>query len=79
MPLPNDADASVGLSVQQAFQVMTEFLWKYARQAGDDLVTLLGDIELESYGSPTDPAAWEDWLECVDHVKAGLRPRRESP
>jgi len=60
----------------QAFQAMSEFLWQYARRAGDDLITLLGDIEPEADGHPTDPAAWSDWLECVNYVKAGLPPRR---
>lgn len=66
------------LSEKQAFAAMAEFLWQYARRAGDDLITLLGDIELEADGLPTDAAAWDDWLECVRHVKAGLPPRRES-
>ena len=66
------------LTEQQAFQAMAEFLWQYARRAGDDLITLLGDIELEPDGRPTDPAAWHDWMECVAHVRAGLPPRRES-
>lgn len=77
-PLGDESSPQQGLSDQQAFQVMTEFLWQYARRAGDDLITLLGDIELESDGKPTDPAAWDDWLECLGHVKAGLPPRRET-
>jgi hypothetical protein len=70
--------ATQSLSEQQAYQAMVEFLWQYARRAGDDLVTLLGDVELEADGRPTDPAAWSDWLDCVSHVRAGLPPRRES-
>jgi hypothetical protein len=69
--------ASAALTDREAFLVMAEFVWQYARRAGDDLITLLGDIELQSDGMPTDPAAWDDWLECVRHVKAGLPPRRE--
>lgn len=67
------------LTEREAFLTMAEFLWQYARRMEDDLITLLGDIEIESDGQPTDPAAWGDWLECVRHVKAGLAPRRESP
>ena len=79
MSLQNDeASAQDGLDAREAFLVMSEFLWQYARRAGDDLITLLGDIELQSDGSPTDSAAWEDWLECIRHVKAGLPPRRET-
>ncbi len=79
MPSPVDqsSDAQM-LSERQAFQAMAEFLWQYARRAGNDLITLLGDIELEDDGQPTDPAAWDDWLECVRHVKAALPPRREQ-
>ncbi len=79
MQLPdNGAPTSEVLTERQAFQAMSEFLWQYARRAGDDLITLLGDIELEADGHPTDPAAWDDWLECVRHVKSGLPPRREN-
>jgi hypothetical protein len=80
MSHPDDGSAGrEGLTERQAFQAMAEFLWQYARRAGDDLITLLGDIELEADGRPTDPAAWDDWLDCVRHVKAGLPPRRENP
>lgn len=80
MPPPDEGvPVHNGLTNQQAFQAMSEFLWQYARRAGDDLITLLGDIELEADGGPTDPAAWNDWLACVQHVKAGLPPRRETP
>jgi hypothetical protein len=80
MPHPDDGSAGHdALTERQAFQAMAEFLWQYARSAGDDLITLLGDIGLEADGRPTDPAAWEDWLECVRHVKAGRPPRRENP
>ncbi len=79
MSHPDDNRPSVGsLTEREAFLAMAEFLWQYARRAGDDLITLLGDIDLESDGSPTDPAAWDDWLDCVRHVKAGLPPRREA-
>jgi hypothetical protein len=72
------SDEAVTLTPREAFLVMSEFVWQHARSAGDDLITLLGDIELEADGNPTDPAAWDDWLDCVRHVKAGLPPRRET-
>ena len=76
MPHPDDSDAPAGgLTERQAFQAMSDFLWQYARRAGDDLITLLGDIEPLADGRPTDPAAWEDWLECVGRTRAGLPPR----
>jgi len=53
----------------EGFQAMSNFLWQYADRAGDDLLTLLGDIHIEADGGPTDPAAWSDWLACVQAVK----------
>jgi hypothetical protein len=50
---------------------MSEFIWRFGHRAGDDLITLIGDTDLERDGWPTDPAAWEDWLECVDWVRSG--------
>jgi len=71
-------NSAESLTDSEAFAIMTEFLWRYARRAGDDLITLLGDIELEADGKPTDPAAWADWLECKTHVKNGLPPQRQE-
>lgn len=66
------------LTERQAFLAMSEFLWRYAQQAGDDLITLLGDTQMEADGHPTDPAVWNDWLACVEHVIAGRPPRHQS-
>jgi len=63
------------LTDAQAFQAMSDFLWQFARRAGDDLITLLGDIEPLADGRPTDAAAWDDWLESVRRIRAGLPPR----
>ena len=61
------------LDEREAFNAMSRFLWQYARRAGNDLITLLGDITIESDGGTTDPAAWDDWMECVRSAKsAGL-------
>jgi len=80
MSSPDETNAAQeGLTDREAFQAMAEFVWQYARRAGDDLITLLGDIDLQPDGQPTDPAAWDDWLDCVRRVKAGLPPRRNSP
>jgi hypothetical protein len=59
------------LDESEAFQVMTYFVWQFANRAGNDLLTLLGDIHGEPDGGPTDPAAWQDWLDCVRAVKSG--------
>jgi hypothetical protein len=56
---------------------MTEFIWEFAKRAGDDLYTLIGDTVIEADGGPTDPAAWQDWAECVARIKAGHAPRED--
>lgn len=60
------------LSERQAFLAMSDYIWRYANRAGDDLITLLGDTELMSDGEPTDPAAWSDWLESIGRARQGL-------
>jgi hypothetical protein len=57
------------LSDEQGFMAMVCFVRQYAaRGAEDDLITLLGDIEPMSDGGTFDPAAWDDWMECVRSV-----------
>ncbi|WP_188241718.1 hypothetical protein [Microbacterium thalassium] len=63
------------ISTRQAFLAMTDFVWQFAQRAGDDLLTLIGDTGIESDGGPTDPAAWDDWLDSVAKIKAGKPPR----
>lgn len=63
------------LTAREAFLVMSDYIWHYAQLAGDDLITLLGDTELEADGQPTDPAAWEDWVASVERIMAGHSPR----
>jgi hypothetical protein len=57
------------LSEQEAFRAMSLFLDQFAERAGDDLLTLLGDITLRPDGGTFDPAAWDDWMACVRTVK----------
>jgi hypothetical protein len=72
------AAEQVALTPREAFLVMTDYIWRYAQSAGDDLITLLGDTTLESDGEPTDPAAWTDWLKSVERVRSGLPPRSDD-
>ena len=76
-PLPVNADYASGqlLTRQQAFLVMSDFIWQFGQRAGDDLLTLIGDTTLETDGQPTDPAAWEDWLASVARIQSGRPPR----
>lgn len=56
---------------REAFVALSRFLWQYANRAGDDLLTLLGDIDLLADGTTNDPAAWTDWMACVRSVMDG--------
>ncbi len=48
---------------------MSLFLDQFAERAGDDLLTLLAGIVIEADGGTADPAAWNDWMRCVEQVK----------
>jgi hypothetical protein len=75
MPFPDSLDVSGSLTPHQAFLAMTDYIWRYAQVAGDDLMTLLGDTGIEADGGPTDAAAWDDWLASVRRIHAGQPPR----
>jgi len=66
------------LSLREAFLTMSDFIWRFAQRAGDDLLTLIGDTGLESDGQPTDPAAWEDWIDSAARIKSGRPPRDDT-
>lgn len=57
------------LTEQEAFLALDLFLSQYYARAGNDLATLMADISVETDGGTLDPAAWDDWLECVRAVK----------
>lgn len=58
------------LTAQEAFKTMVKFLEAYYERTGsDDVGSLLGDIILLEDGSTADPAAWNDWIECIKIVK----------
>jgi hypothetical protein len=67
----SDLDGTT-LTAGQGFRAMSRFLKAYFdRTHGDGPVrTLVGDVELESDGSSTDPAALSDWQACVAAVLA---------
>ena len=60
---------------RQAFLAMADFVWEFGQRAGDDLLTLIGDISPLPDGAFMDPAAWTDWLASVERIKSGLPPR----
>jgi hypothetical protein len=62
----------VTLTASQGFRTMAKFLLAYFErtEGAGPVRTLVGDVEIESDGSSTDPAALGDWLECVMAVLA---------
>lgn len=62
------------LTEAEAFAAMAIFLDRYFERAGDSLPTLLGDLTVLPDGGPLDAAAWDDWLDAVAAVRAGIKP-----
>lgn len=54
----------------QAFYAMRLFLEKYYEQTNsDDVGSLLSELQFfEKEKETADPAAWEEWIECVNKV-----------
>ena len=77
MSFLDNSELSGALTPRQAFLVMTDYIWRYAQIAGDDLITLVGDTDIEADGAPTDPAAWDDWLVSVRRILEGRPPRTD--
>ena len=57
------------MSERQAFIAMKLFLERFYGHAGNDMETVIADITLEADGRPLDPAAWSDWIRCVEEAK----------
>ncbi|MFP3709937.1 hypothetical protein SB783_38645 [Paraburkholderia sp. SIMBA_009] len=63
---------SDGLTLQEAYLSMFEFIVElYQRTKSDDLGAILGDLSLLEDGTTADPAAWGDWLRCVEKARRG--------
>ncbi|WP_090685956.1 hypothetical protein [Paraburkholderia phenazinium] len=58
------------LTLQEAYLSMFEFIVElYQRTRSDDLGAMLGDLSLLADGTTADPAAWGDWLKCVEKAR----------
>ena len=64
----------IELSEQEAFRAAPLFLDRFYKEAGDDLATLMMDTTIEADGRTHDPAAREDWMNCIRIVKGGVTP-----
>jgi hypothetical protein len=71
MPRAPRTDRRFHLDEYEAFEAMRLFIDQFAARAGDDMVTLIGDISsLDDRTDHTwDPAAWDNWMACVEQVK----------
>ena len=60
----------VTLTASQGFRAMAKFLMRILErtEGGVQVRTLVGDVEIESDGSSTDPAALSDWAQAVEEV-----------
>ena len=57
------------LTERQAFDAMVMFLEQfYERTDSDDVGGLLSDLMINVDNQTADPAAWQDWLNCVQRV-----------
>ena len=57
------------LSIEEAYKCMVLFLeGYYERTHSDGVGSLLGDMIVLEDGTTADPAAWIDWLECVNQI-----------
>ncbi|MEX6507674.1 hypothetical protein [Jiella sp. M17.18] len=57
------------LTTDQAYRAMFEFLKRYWERTGaDDVGALLSDLQLFEDGVSGDPAALQDWRDCVAYV-----------
>lgn len=70
---------SVKLTTRQAFNAMRRFLENhYKRTSSNDIGSLLGDISFLQDYSTADPAAWEEWIDCVEKVLEGKNEEMEG-
>jgi hypothetical protein len=58
------------ITAGQGFRALSKFLKAYFDRTNGHgaLATIVGDVELETGGTSTDPAALSDWAECISAV-----------
>lgn len=71
------ADDSVQLTQAQAYEAAYRFVWQYMEREPDPGAVSLQEmlVALEPAADQyrtSDPASWEDWLECVRDTLDGV-------
>jgi hypothetical protein len=57
------------LTAESTFNAMRLFLEEYyQRTQSEGIAGLLGDLRALPDGKPVDPAAWDDWIRCVERT-----------
>lgn len=60
------------LTERQAYDAMYAFLEEYYGQTkSGDVAALLGAMSFLPDGGTADPAAWQDWMKCVQKALSG--------
>ncbi|OMG82923.1 hypothetical protein BIZ92_30170 [Achromobacter xylosoxidans] len=60
------------LALQEAYLAMFEFMAQlYQRTGSDEVGSVLGDLSMLADGTIADPAAWGDWMRCVENARQG--------
>jgi hypothetical protein len=65
------------LTEAEAFEAMRCFLDQFFKSAGNDMYTLLADMTILNDGLTSDPAAWSDWIKCVESIVARMEQGHE--
>ncbi len=59
--------------MREAYAAAFRYLQRYYERTGaDEVGALLGSMSLLPDGGSADPAAWSDWLQAVEDVRAGV-------
>jgi len=60
------------ITVREAYAAMYRYLERLYELTGEDeLGGLLGSMSLLPDGQTADPAAWTDWIQAVEEIRAG--------
>ena len=60
------------ITVREAYAAAYRYLQRYYELTGaGEVGALLGSMSLLPDGATADPAAWSDWVQAVEEVRAG--------